>query len=114
MVKMVPCVDLLKICRYIVMTDVRIVRTRLIWPGRSGWTFGRWIFIKPNLAPDHETRLLRHERVHVEQYREHGIVGFLARYLSEYFVNLIKYRSHNEAYRQISFEIEARGRSSVG
>lgn len=93
------------------MHESRIIKTRLVWPGRSGWTFRHWIFIKPGLSPDREARLLRHEEVHVEQYARDGTIRFLARYFSEYLINLIKLRNHNEAYRAISYEVEARQRS---
>lgn len=93
------------------MAEAKIIETKLIWPGRSGWTFGRRVFIKPGLEETHKDRLIRHELVHVDQYEHFGIVGFLARYFGEYCVNLVKFRSHNKAYREISFEVEARRKS---
>lgn len=90
------------------MKEARIIKTRLIWPGRSGWTFRNWIFIKPGLSKAREARLIAHEKVHVDQYREEGTARFLAKYFAEYLVNLIKYKNHHRAYREISYEIEAR------
>ena len=51
--------------------------------------------------------LLVHEAVHVRQQTELGCARFYARYLWEYFCNLIKYRDHWLAYYNISFEREA-------
>jgi predicted GIY-YIG superfamily endonuclease len=93
---------------------MRIIRTKFIWPGRNGWTFRNTVFIKRGLAADTEKRLLLHEAVHVEQYAEHGTVRFLFLYFKEYLVNLVHMRSHNDAYRAISFEKEARAKASEG
>jgi hypothetical protein len=51
--------------------------------------------------------LLRHERVHVDQWRRHGAAVFVLRYVGSY----LRWRScgkdHLGAYRRIPFEIEA-------
>ena len=52
--------------------------------------------------------LRRHEEKHVEQYEEHGFIGFLIKYFIEYLRGRLKGLGHWEAYREISFEIEAR------
>jgi len=52
--------------------------------------------------------LLAHELVHVRQYREYGLVSFLWRYGREYAAGRFRGRSHDQAYRGISFEKEAR------
>lgn len=46
-----------------------------------------------------DKRLLRHELCHVRQYREHGFIGFLVKYL---------YESMRKGYYNNKFEIEAR------
>lgn len=51
--------------------------------------------------------VIRHELVHQAQMDRHGIIMFYLIYLKDYFVNLVKYRSHWEAYMNIPFEIEA-------
>jgi hypothetical protein len=89
---------------------MRIIRTRFIWPNYNGWTFGNTVFIRKGLSPDKERRLLIHEGVHVQQYAEHGKLGFLYRYFKEYLVNLVRMRSHRQAYLAISFEKEARAK----
>ena len=52
-------------------------------------------------------RLLRHEAVHVRQWRRFGVAGFLARYLAAYLRLAAGGYPHWAAYRRIPFEIEA-------
>lgn len=51
--------------------------------------------------------LLNHECIHLRQQLELGLVFFYVWYLAEYLVRLIQYRTHDLAYRHISFEQEA-------
>jgi hypothetical protein len=51
--------------------------------------------------------LLRHELVHVRQWRRYGVLGFGARYLGAYAVWRLRRKGHLGAYRRIPFEIEA-------
>ena len=53
-------------------------------------------------------RLRRHEEKHVQQQREEGNIIFKIKYVYEFLVNYIKYRKFWKAYRNISFEVEAR------
>ena len=53
-------------------------------------------------------RVVLHESKHIEQIKRLGVLKFYLSYLFEYVKNLLKYRSHKLAYRNISFEIEAR------
>jgi hypothetical protein len=55
--------------------------------------------------------LLSHEAVHVEQWRQHGTVGFLVRYLGDYIRGRAVGLPHHTAYRAIRFEREAVERS---
>lgn len=85
-----------------------------------GITFGKHIFIAPNLlARDSEKQrklsleLAAHEIVHVLQYQKEGFGGFFHKYLTAYWRNLRGKKSWNsdfrhEAYREIPFEAEAR------
>lgn len=69
------------------------------------------IFVRPDcLAGDRSVlaNTIHHELVHVRQWNELGIVKFLWRYLSDYWKGRRRGLGHNEAYRQISFEQEAR------
>ena len=52
-------------------------------------------------------RLLRHELVHVRQWRRLGVVGFGARYLGTYARWRLRRYPHWAAYRRIPLEIEA-------
>ncbi|GAB3897244.1 hypothetical protein GCM10028803_15530 [Larkinella knui] len=51
--------------------------------------------------------MLHHERIHLRQQLELGILPFYVWYLLEYLVRRWQYTSHYEAYRNISFEREA-------
>ena len=63
------------------------------------------ILVRKDAAGDE--RLMRHERVHVRQWRELGIAGFLRRYLGAYFRWRARGYPHWGAYRRIPLEIEA-------
>jgi hypothetical protein len=51
--------------------------------------------------------LLRHELVHVRQWRRHGVLGFSARYLGAYAIWRVRRKGHQGAYLRIPFEVEA-------
>jgi hypothetical protein len=51
--------------------------------------------------------LLNHERIHIKQQLELLFLPFFILYIGEWLVLLIKYKSRNLAYRNISFEKEA-------
>lgn len=51
--------------------------------------------------------ILNHESIHMDQIRRLGVARFYLRYLAEYFSGRKKGLSHDEAYRNISFEKEA-------
>jgi hypothetical protein len=83
-------------------------------------TFGRRIFIKPELIrQDREGKwtapawLIAHETAHVLQYEAAGFIGFLISYLSDYWQSLGGRQMWNsaarlEAYRAIKAEQAAR------
>lgn len=78
----------------------------LLWFNFAGLTilpFIFWAYSKENVP----AYLRRHEMKHVEQQRRLGL-KFYFLYVGEYVFNLFKFRSHEEAYLNISFEIEAR------
>ncbi|PRY31094.1 hypothetical protein CLV58_12357 [Spirosoma oryzae] len=58
---------------------------------------------QPNPGPI----LVNHERIHLRQQAELGVLPFYLWYLTEYLIRRIQYRDHYEAYRNISFEREA-------
>ena len=82
-----------------------LVIGRLVAPGASATTFGRFVFIRPDALGS--SRLLRHELEHVQQWRRHGVPRFLSRYVSSYLRWRLRRHPHWAAYRRIPLEIEA-------
>ena len=74
-------------------------------PGAGAITIGRVISIRRRSA--HSAKLLRHELVHVGQWRRYGFVGFLVRYVRGYLRWRLRGYPHWGAYRRIPFEVEA-------
>lgn len=75
-----------------------------------GITLGRRIYLSPRVLnrPQAEVeRLVRHELAHVRQVARLGLILFLWRYATEWIRNRREGMSSAEAYRNISFEIEA-------
>ncbi len=81
-------------------------------PGAAAITLGRLIIVRSRAAGSR--RLLAHELVHVEQWRRHGALGFLARYLAAYVRWRLRGYPHWAAYRRIPFEVEAEWRARRG
>lgn len=52
-------------------------------------------------------KLVNHESIHIYQQMELFVVIFYILYGLFYFINLIKFRNHYEAYIHIPFEVEA-------
>lgn len=85
-----------------------------------GITFGRRIFIAPNLLSLNQNNLLKlpeelvaHEITHSVQYEREGFFKFFYKYLTGFWRNLKKKKkwdveSRQDAYLEIPFEIEAR------
>ncbi|GAB3717668.1 hypothetical protein GCM10027592_59920 [Spirosoma flavus] len=57
--------------------------------------------------PNPDKILLNHERIHLRQQAELGIILFYLWYVVEYLIRRFQYRDHYTAYRNISFEREA-------
>ena len=74
-------------------------------PGADAITLGSLIIVRKRAAGD--AHLMRHERVHVVQWRTLGLVGFLRRYLGAYFRWRLRGYNHWGAYRRIPLEVEA-------
>lgn len=72
--------------------------------GADGITLGSLVIVRRGRESAY---LLRHEQVHVRQWRRYGMLGFLARYLGSYAAWRLRGRSHLAAYRRIPLEIEA-------
>lgn len=74
-------------------------------PGASATTLGPLILMRRRAVGN--ARLLRHELVHVRQWRRYGAIGFLRRYLGSYLLWRLRGYRHKDAYRRIPLEIEA-------
>jgi hypothetical protein len=55
----------------------------------------------------HHKTLLNHERIHLQQEIELGIVPFYVLYVANYYANLLIYKNKHQAYLNICFEREA-------
>jgi hypothetical protein len=76
--------------------------------GSIGITLGSLIIVRAEAALSESfAELLRHERVHVRQWREHGAIGFLLHYVGPYLKGRLRGYGHYAAYRRIPFEAEA-------
>jgi hypothetical protein len=84
----------------------RLVTVPVLTPGVSGMTLGRWILLRR--GHEHDRGLIAHELVHVRQWRQHGVVGFLTRYLGAYSRGRWHGLGHRAAYEAIPLEAEAR------
>lgn len=82
--------------------------------GSAAMTLGRFVMIRRGREDDEY--LLAHELVHVRQYRERGVLRFLAGYLGRYLLLRLGGWSHQDAYRRLPEEIEAdwEARRSLG
>lgn len=85
---------------------------RRVWGrGTGAMTLGNRIYVRPDILEgkgDRLARLLLHELVHVRQWSEKGVIGFLASYIREYLVARATGSSHRAAYLAITAEVEAR------
>jgi hypothetical protein len=86
---------------------VRVVRIPAVIGRYSGITLVRFVLVTTDIPADGASKLIAHELVHVRQWSELGIVGFLARYLGAFVRNLRTERSWRRAYRLIPAEQEA-------
>ncbi len=73
--------------------------------GSDGITLGRVVMVRSGC--EHSAYLLRHEQVHVRQWRRHGPIGFPLRYLASYTRGRLRREGHQGAYLRIPFEVEA-------
>ena len=73
--------------------------------GSAAITIGSLISVRKRSA--HSVPLLRHELVHVGQWRKQGAIGFLVSYLGSYLRLRLDFFPHKAAYRRIPQEVEA-------
>jgi hypothetical protein len=74
--------------------------------GVAGMALGHTILVRREHAGDEA--LLEHELVHARQWEELGVPRFLWCYLSSYLRGRLGGLSHDDAYRAIPLEVEAR------
>jgi uncharacterized protein DUF4157 len=70
-------------------------------------TLGRRVYVAAGIAESELEHLMRHELVHVRQIARLGALRFYWRYIAEYISLRRSGFSSGDAYRNISFEIEA-------
>ena len=87
-----------------------VIRTPYPWwlrpflrHGVAAITLGRRIYVASEITDE----LVRHELVHVRQIARLGILRFYSRYVAEYVTLRRRGLSPSNAYRNISFEVEA-------
>ena len=74
-------------------------------PGSDAITVGPLVSVREARAGS--ARLMHHEAVHVRQWRDLGVIGFLVRYLGGYLRWRFRGYPHIGAYRRIPLEIAA-------
>ena len=94
-----------------VITNSRVPKLLSWFINIKAITIGPYIFVDGEPTE----RLLRHEMIHVCQYKELWYLGFLPVYVWDWIVGLIKHRDFGKAYLSIRMEQEARaGQDKVG
>ena len=79
--------------------------------GIQAMTVRRWIFVDPGLLNGDGAKLshlIIHELVHVRQWSDLGVLGFLRSYLGSYLRGRRNGLNHRDSYRAIDLEVEAR------
>lgn len=74
-------------------------------PGAAAITLGPLVIVRTASAED--DRLIRHELVHVRQWRELGAMRFVIRYVGSYLAWRVRGYPHWAAYRRIPLEVAA-------
>ena len=85
---------------------ILIVSKYLIPKGYSGLTIFPFVIIKTKKRKYLEV-LINHEKIHLRQQLEMGILLFFLWYLIEFLVRWIKFKDSYIAYKNICFEREA-------
>ena len=78
--------------------------------GAEGITLGGCVIVRKSVALGSSAfdELLRHEQVHVAQFRELGAARFVLGYVRSYLRWRVRGYGHWAAYRRIPLEVEAR------
>ena len=72
--------------------------------GADGITLPGLVIVRSGKATPY---MLRHEGVHVRQWKRYGIAGFTLRYVGAYLHWRLRRKNHCSAYLRIPMEIEA-------
>ena len=83
-----------------------VVSKYLVPKGYRGMTIFPFVIVRIETDAN-DTVLILHERIHIRQQVELLVIGFFVWYGIEYAIRLIRYQSHQNAYRGIGFEREA-------
>jgi len=89
----------------IILTSRRMVNV-LSLNFASAMALYPFILLKENACKDNPV-LINHEKIHLRQQAELGIVFFYLWYSLEFLYGLLRFRNRREAYNRISFEREA-------
>src|SRR5690606_35263846 len=81
-----------------------IFLTNLKWIYGNGGSFFIFLFFKPKFPSQ---KLINHERIHFMQQLELLFVGMWIIYVVNLFINMLKYKEMDKAYRNVIFEREA-------
>ncbi len=86
--------------------------TRLWGRGIQAMTILNRIYVDPGFLGGHRRPLgllVAHELIHARQWRDHGFIGFLLRYVADYLKGRRDGLGHRDAYMAVGLEVEARG-----
>ena len=85
---------------------ILIAKRYLVPKGIVGITIWPFVVLRDKADASNKV-VINHERIHLRQQIELGIILFFVIYFLDYGIGLLKYRNHHLAYRDIIFEREA-------
>jgi len=77
----------------------------------SGMAIFPFVFVK-YAKLKYNKQIVNHELIHLRQQIELLIIPFFILYIFNYLINILRYKNHDQAYRNIVFELEAYGNDS--
>ena len=77
----------------------------LLFPGYKALTLGPFIVIRPGTSLNEVD--VNHESIHWAQAKELAVIGFYILYVLNWIINIFRFETQKEAYRNIIFEKEA-------
>ncbi|MEM9518213.1 MAG: DUF4157 domain-containing protein [Actinomycetota bacterium] len=92
---------------------VWIMEAPILPNGADGMVIGRTVFLRDDRDASGDRELLAHELVHVRQFAELGLIGFVRSYVRDYLRGRRAGSSHRQAYLDIDAEVEARADASA-